>query len=161
MLARLSRRLAVATPALLAGLLWMGIPGVAEAGDWKHGRRHGHREHGYSKHSEHSRGYQHYEHRGKRHHEHRAYSHGGSGYRHHGKWYGGYRGHRRHHHHSYYYPYYYPAPVALSVYLDAACGHSYDSWDAFSYHAHHHHGVAFVDLPGLLIQTNSGFVFYR
>jgi hypothetical protein len=161
MLARVSRRLPLVTPALLAGLLWMGLPGVAEAGDWKHGRRHGHREHGYSSHYEHSRGYKHYEHRGKRHHEHRAYSHGG-GYRHHGKWHGDHRRNHHHHHHSsHYYPAYYPAPVAVSVYLDAPCGHSYDSWDAFSHHVHHHHGVAFVDLPGLLVQTHSGFVFHR
>lgn len=119
MLARLSRRLSVLTPALLGGLLWMGLPGAAEAGDWKHGRRHGHREQHYQKHHEHY-GKHHYKHHRKHHYQDHGYSRGWRGYRHHPAWYGGYRGHR-----------------------------------------HLHHGVAFVDLPDLLVQTNFGFVFHR
>jgi len=161
MLARLSRRLSVLTPArlgglllpaLLGGLLWMGLPGAAEAGDWKHGRRHGH---GYAKHDRHH--YRHhgdYEHRGKSHHDYRGYSRGWS--RHRGKWYGRHVGHRHHHH-----GYPYRAPVAVGIFLDGHCGHAYESWDLFSHHVHHHHGVSFVDLPGLLVQTNFGFVFHR
>jgi hypothetical protein len=139
----------------------MGLPGAAEAGDWKHGRRHGYeRHHGDSKHYGRSKHHgHHYEHRGKSHHGSRGYSHGWSGHRghhdHHVEWYGHRGSHRRHHHH------HYPTLVSASAYFDAPCGYRYESWDLFSHHVHHHHGVAFVDLPGLLVQTHSGFVFHR
>jgi hypothetical protein len=117
---RISRRFALLAPALLGGLLWMGLPTAADAGGWKHGH-HGHSKHHTKHHRKHDKHY--------------------------------YKYHHDHH--------YYPAPVAVSVYLDRACGHSYESWNDFSHHVHHHHGVAFVDLPGLLVQTSFGFAFHR
>ena len=132
---RISRRFALLAPALLGGLLWMGLPAPADADGWKHGhsKHHGrhHDEHHYRHHRKHDR-----------HHGWRSDQYG---------WYGGNRHHRHGH--------YYPAPVA--VYLDGPCGHTYESWDHFSHHVHHHHGVAFVDLPGLLVETSFGFAFHR
>jgi len=74
-----------------------------------------------------------------------------------------YKHHRKHdkHYYEHHHGHYYPAPVAVSAYLDGPCGHTYESWDDFSHHVHHHHGVAFVDLPGLLVQTSFGFAFHR
>ncbi len=141
---RVSRRFALLAPALLGGLLWMGLPSPADAGGWKRGHDKHWKHHGH--HRKHEKHY--YKHHSKHH-----YGHGGYA------WYGG---HRRYHHgghRGYYHGGYYPAPVA--VYLDGACGHTYESWDHFSHHVHHHHGVAFVDLPGLLVETSFGFAFHR
>ena len=135
---RILRRFALLAPALLGGLLWMGIPAPAAADGWKHGHDK-HRKHHGKHHRKHEKHY--YKHHDG-HHDRRG---------HYPAWYGG---HRRHQH-----GHYYPAPVA--VYLDGPCGHSYESWDHFSHHVHHHHGVAFVDLPGLLVETSFGFAFHR
>jgi hypothetical protein len=144
---RISRRLALLAPALLGGLLWLGLPGAAEAG----GRKHGHHDRGghHDRHDKH-----HGKHFSGHHGRHHGYERGWRDHGHHSSWYGG---HRRHHHGHYYYP----APVAVSVYLDGPCGYAYESWDHFSHHLHHHHGVAFVDLPGLLVETSFGFAFHR
>ena len=137
---RIARRFALLAPALLGGFLWMALPTAADAGGWKHGHHKHHHKH-------------HYRHYDKHHDRHGGYDHGWRGYGHYPAWYGG---HGRHHHDRYY-----PAPVAVSAYLDGPCGHTYESWDDFSHHVHHHHGVAFVDLPGLLVQTSFGFAFHR
>lgn len=137
---RIARRFALLAPALLGGFLWMGAPSPADAGGWKHG----HHKH-------------HHKHHGKHHRKHdghgwRDYGHGWRGD--HRGWYGG---HRHHHHRGHDYP----APWAFGVYLDGPCGHTYESWHHFSHHVHHHHGVAVVDLPGLLVETSFGFAYHR
>ena len=148
MSARISRRFALLAPALLGGLLWMGLPGAADAGGWKHGHDKHSKHHG-KHHRKHDKHYS--KHHSKHHYDHGGYDRGRRGYGHHPAWYGG---HRRHGH-------YYPAPVAVNVYLDGPCGHTYESWGHFSHHVHHHHGVAFVDLPGILVETSFGFAFHR
>jgi hypothetical protein len=110
----------------------MGLPTAADAGGWKHGH-HQHSKHHHKHHRKHDKHYSKH---------------------HYPAWYGG---HRSHQHHGYYYP----APAAVNVYLDGPCGHTYESWDHFSHHVHHHHDVAFVDLPGLLVETSFGFAFHR
>ena len=79
-------------------------------------------------------------------------------------------GHHRDHHQScghgdYYAPryvehrvhaypvYYYDAAPA---YYCGPCGYHFDSYDDLSYHVHHHHHVAVLELPSLIFQASIG-----
>jgi hypothetical protein len=104
-----------------------------------------------------------------------AAAHGDDDYehpgKHHRKHYGHYRGHGHHHHpgcgHGGYYApryvvrnHFHGYPVYRHDYAPAAycgpCGNYFDSYDDLSYHVHHHHHIAVLQLPFVIFQASIG-----
>jgi hypothetical protein len=81
--------------------------------------------------------------------------HGGHGHRHHdGCGHRGWHGPRVVKNHYYGYPvhHYGYAPAAYC----GPCGNHFDSYDDLSYHVHHHHHIAALQLPFVIFQASVG-----
>ena len=142
--------------ALAAALLAPAAPAAADDDDHRrHGRgRHHDRGHDRHHHRDHDRHRGHYRYSGHGGH-YRDGGHGGHGHRHHqGCGHGGWYGPRvvKHNYYSYPVHHYGYAPSAYC----GPCGHHFDSYDDLSYHVHHHHHIAAIELPFVIFQAAIG-----
>ena len=144
----MSLRNRFAVPIALAGaLLLPAVPAAADDDDDDRGRGHGRHYRGHDRHQDghRDRYREHYRHGG----------HGGHGHRHHrGCGHGGWHGPRIVNHHYGGYPvhHYGYAPAAYC----GPCGNHFDSYDDLSYHVHHHHHIAALELPFVIFQASIG-----
>ena len=147
-----------AVPILFTGaLLLPALPAAADDDD-DHGRGHRGRGHHYRGHDRHH-DRDHDRHRGHYRHGGHGGHHGGHGHRHHrgcghGGGHGGWYGPRvvKHHYYSYPVHHYGYAPAAYC----GPCGNHFDSYDDLSYHVHHHHHIAAIELPFVIFQASIG-----